>query len=99
MTSSNDTTVVTKIVQLRNLTLHLDVIGIERFNSSNVKGIFGMLLRLEFDDFAGYMSGKVMCDLYLEMDRFVGAFSSFAAYDILFMVSREEFSSGTAGIT
>ena len=44
------------------------------------------------------MSGKIKCDLYLEIDRFIEAFSSFATYDIEFTVSKEEFSLGTSGI-
>ena len=41
-------------------------------------------------NFVGFMSGRVSC---------VDAFPDFATYDILFMVSREELSSGTAAIT
>ena len=38
----------------------------------------------------GFMGGRVSC---------VDAFPDFATYDILFMVSREELSSGTAAIS
>jgi len=100
MTSTEDGIVTTKTVGLRNLTLHLDKLGHTiKDADSNVTDIFGMLIRLEFDDFNQYMSGKIMCDLYLEMDRLEEKFGGFAAYDILFMVSREEFNSGTSGVT
>merc|ERR1712060_770837 len=56
-------------------------------------------MRMEFVNFNGYMSGKIWCDLYLDMEILDEAFSNFTTYDILFMVSREEFQSGSAGIT
>jgi len=100
MTTSEDGTVLTKTVGLRNLTLHLDEIGTTlQDENSEVTNIFGMLIRLEFNDFNESMSGKIMCDLYLEMDRLEEKIGGFATYDILFMVSREEFNSGTAGVT
>jgi len=99
MTTSSNETVMTDTVGLRNLTLYLDEIGVSLQNESDVIDIFGMLMRLEFVDFSGYMSGKIMCDLYLEIERLEKALSGFASFDILFMVSREEFSSGTTGIT
>jgi len=98
MTTSNRT-VTTHATELRNLTLHLDEIGVNPQNQSDVTNIFGMLIKLEFEDFEGHMSGKIMCDLYLEMERIDKAISDFAEYEILFMVSREEFDSGTTGIT
>jgi len=98
MTSTDDGLVLVKKVGLRNLTLHLDEIG-ESQNSSNKTDIFGMLIRMEFENFDCYMSGKIMCDIYLDMDIVLEAFSNFATYTIYFMVSREEFSSGSAGIT
>merc|ERR1719334_2556898 len=99
MTTSDGNSVVESMVGLQNLTLYLDEIGLEVKNSTYEKDIFGMLLRLEFLDFSGYMSGKVMCNINLEMDGILEAFSNFASFDILFMVSREEFSSGTTGFT
>jgi len=94
MTSSNDSVVVTETIGLKNLTLYLKEIGLAE--SSDV---FGMLMRLEFEDFEGHMSGKVMCDLYLEMDTIYEAISSFATFDIFFMVSRDEFGYEAAGVT
>jgi len=58
-----------------------------------------MLLRVELEDFVGYMSGKLMCDLYLEMWKIDRDFSEFATFDIHFMVSRDDWSSGAIGIT
>jgi len=99
MTTSDDGMVVVDKVGLQNLTLHLEEIGITLQNSSSATGIFGMLMRMEFANFKGYMSGKIMCDLYLDMEVLNESFSSFAKYDILFMVSRDEFQTGSAGIT
>merc|ERR1719447_1716691 len=72
-------------VELRNLTLHLDQIGINLRNESDVTDVFGMLMRLEFDDFSGHMSGKIMCDLYLDIERLEKRLSGFATYDIMFL--------------
>jgi len=99
MTTSSNETVMTETVGLRNLTLYLDEIGVNLQNESDVTDIFGMLMRLEFVNFKEHMSGKIMCDLYLEIERLEKALSGFALYDIMFMVSREEFNSGTIGIT
>jgi len=99
MTTSTNGTVKREFVELRNLTLHLDQIGINLQNYSDVTDIFGMLMRLEFDDFKGHMSGKIMCDLYLEIERLQQRLSGFASYDIMFLVSREEFNSGSTGIS
>jgi len=99
MTTASNETVMTETIGLRNLTLHVDEIGVDLQNNSDVTDIFGMLMRLEFDDFTGHVSGKIMCDLYLDIERLEMGLSGFASYDILFMVSREEFSSGTTGIT
>jgi len=99
MTSSDDGKVRTEKVGLRNITLHLDEIGVTLQNTSAATNFFGMLLRMEFVNFGGYMSGKIWCDLYLDMEILNEAFSNFTQYDILFMVSREEFQTGSAGIT
>jgi len=98
MTSSEDGTVATEMVKLRNLTLHIDEVGTTNQDQKEATNIFGMLLRLEFEDF-GYMRGELMCDLYLNMTLFEEKFRDFATYDIFFMISREEFNSGTAPIT
>jgi len=85
-------------VGLRSLTLHLDEVGVAvQREPSHAITFFGMLLRLEFEDF--WMSGKLMCDLYLDMAVFEAKLQAFAKYDIFFMVSREEFNSGTDGFT
>jgi len=99
MTSSDGGTVETEVVRLKNLTLHLDEVGAKLQNSSEISHIFGLLMRMEFENFDGYMSGKILCDLHLDMDTLQWALSSFATYDIMFMVSREEFNSGSTGIT
>jgi len=98
MTSSDNGMVVTDKVGLQNLTLHLEEIGVSLQNSSAATDIFGMVMRMEFSNF-DYMSGKIMCDLYLDMEVLNESFSSFANFDILFMVSRDEFQTGSAGIT
>lgn len=99
MTTMSNGTVTTEMVGLQNFTLHLDEIGVDLQNSSDVTDTLGLLVRLEFNNFAGYMSGKVMCDIKLDMYSLNSAFSEFATFEILFMVSREEFSSGKTGIT
>jgi len=98
MTTSDDGMVVTDKVGLQNLTLHLEEIGVTLQNRSSATDIFGMVMRMEFWNF-DYMSGKIMCDLYLDMEVLNESFSSFANFDILFMVSRDEFQTGSAGIT
>jgi len=97
MTTSSNNKVMTETIGLRNLTLHLDEIGVNLQNDSGVTNIFGMIIRLEFDDLSEHMSGNIMCDLYLDMDHLKNGLSGFAFYDIWFMVSREEFSSWTTG--
>jgi len=99
MTTSDDGMVATDKVGLQNLTLYLEEIGATLQNDSAATDIFGMLMRMEFANFDGYMSGKIMCDLYLDMEVLDEAFSNFTKYDIMFMVSREEFQTGSAGIT
>jgi hypothetical protein len=99
MSTSRNGIVTTETVGLRNLTVHIDKIGVNKQKNTNVRDIFGMLLRMEFEDFGGYMSGKMMCDLYLQIGTLDAAISDFATFDIFFMVSREEYSSGTTGIT
>jgi len=99
MTTSNDGIFTTETVGLQKFTMHIDELGVNTKNNSTAKYRFGMLLSLDFEDFGGYMSGKVKCNLYFEIWRLEMAVSAFATFDIVFMVSREEFSSGTIGIT
>jgi hypothetical protein len=65
MITSENGTVTTESVGLRNLSLYLDEFGVTvGFNDSDAMSIFGLLIRLEFKNFDGYMSGRVMCDLF-----------------------------------
>jgi len=97
MTTSSNGSVWTEAVGIRNFTVHIDTIGVNK--QDDAVEIFSMLLRLELEDFIGPMSGKVMCDLNLEMYHIYEDFSEFAKFDILFMVSRDDYSSGIVGIT
>merc|ERR1719233_1082642 len=99
MTSSDNGTVNTIIVGLRNFTFFLDEIGVDTGSTDeSLDMVFGLLLKLEFEDFNKYMSGKVMCDIYLVMEKFIEKLNDFATYDINFMVSRSVYDSGYAGV-
>merc|ERR1719317_1171988 len=99
MASISDGVITTEKVELQNLTMHLDELGVNMRNNTITKYRFGMLLKLDFEDFGSYMTGKVKCDFNFEIWRFEISMAAFATFDIVFMVSREEFSSGTIGIT
>jgi len=99
MSTSSEGIVESEMIGLRNLTVHLDEIAVNSQDGKDMTTLFGMLLRMEFDDLGGFMSGQVMCDLYLDIERLRSAISDFATFEIFFMVSREEYSSGTVGIT
>merc|ERR1719317_669667 len=99
MASISDGVITTEKVELQNLTMHLDELGVNMRNNTITKYRFGMLLKLDFEDFGSYMTGKVKCDFNFEIWRFEISMSAFATFDIVFMVSREEFSSWTIGIT
>jgi len=93
MTSSEDETVITIETGLKNFTFYLDIIGIKDQST-----VFGMLIKIELEDFKEYWDGWLVCNLNIDMELFNAAFSRFSKYDINFMVSRVDYDSATSGV-
>jgi len=104
MTTSDavEDTLTTNVTGLRNLTMYINGVGVEPRDTENgfdTIETFGVLLKLDFDDFDRWMSGKLKCFLNLKAKELDIALSSFANYDIHFLVSRVEYSSGSVGVS
>jgi len=102
MRSSNNGSIELITTYLRNFTFFVENIGIDTYyreQSNETIEVFGVLLKMEFNDFDDYKEGWFKCDLYIEMDQFDKNLSSFANFDIFFMVSRTDYTSAEAGTT
>jgi len=85
----------TAIIQLRNLSVFVDQIETVRLNGTGF-GIFGVLLKLEFEALATHMNGPLYCNLELDMTKMREMLPDFR-YDIYFMISRADEDSGLTG--
>jgi len=83
------------IIELRNLSVYVDEIGTARLNGTGF-GIFGVLLKLEFEALATHMNGPLYCSLELDMRKMREMLPDFR-YEIYFMISRTDEHSGLTG--
>jgi len=93
MTSSEDETVITTETGIQNFTHYIDMIGVK-----DQRTVFGMLIKIELEDFEEFWDGYLVCNLNIDMELFNAAFSNFSKYDINFMVSRVDYDSATSGV-
>jgi len=82
-------------IALRNLSIHGDQIGTVKLNGTGF-GIFGVLLKLEFDALATHWNGPLYCILELNMLKMRSMLPKFV-YDIYFLISRSDEDSGLTG--
>ena len=99
MTSSNNGTFITTDISLKNFTVVLDSLGVESEGKNETTEVFAMLLKLEFHQFSENLSGWFKCDLYAQIDKFQEKLTSFAVFEIYFMVSRSDIRTAAEGIT
>jgi len=84
-------------IELRDLSLYADEIGTARWNGTG-KGVFGVLLKLEFESLPTHMNGPLSCSIGLDIRRINEMLPGFG-YNIYFMVSRTDEDSGLTGFS
>lgn len=93
---SDNGTLTTEVYKLNSNDHYIDELGINtRLEARHVVDSFGFLWRMGFEDIDNYMKGKLMCEVHLDIEVLDKMLLSFAEYDIYFLVSRDNYDSGT----